>query len=132
MATNVTVTAQGVSPLFVVTGEALFLDFLTSMRPVEIDGVLPPWLGEHGGPSYSHTYVNKWFPWIDEKICHPLYDGVCRYLGLPSNRPTPIKDYHILTLFRATDYILHPHYEGVIQAKADGVLPLQRPPVSQQ
>ena len=120
-------TAQGVSPLFTVTAENFILDSLLSLTPVDIDGVLPPWLGDDGGLSYAHTLMNLWFPWIDEKICEPKYDGICKYFGMPSNRPTYIKDYHVLTLFRATDYILKPNYQGRFEATVDGPTAIEPP-----
>jgi hypothetical protein len=125
-------TAFGISPFFTVTSEEFVLDFLTTVSPVVIDGVPPPYLGDDGGYSYAHDLVNQWFPWIDEKIVEPKYDGVCQYLGLPSNRPSYIKDYHILSLFRATDYILTPRYVGLLQGVTNTPTPIGPPPEEMQ
>jgi hypothetical protein len=127
MSTNLSVTAQGISPLFLITAEDFILNTLTSMTPVSIDGVLPPWMGVDGGVSYANSLINTWFPWIDEKLLEPKYDGVGVYLGMPTNQPTYIKDYHMLTLFRATDVILAPYYQGLFQVTADGPTPIAPP-----
>jgi hypothetical protein len=84
-------------------------------------------LGEQAGYSNAHDIVNKWFPWIDEKIVEPKYDGVCQFLGTPSNRPSLVKDFHLLALYRAVDYVLAPAYVGRIQAGVGTILPVSPP-----
>ena len=117
------VTADGVSPSFTITAEDFLLRYFTQLTPVDIDGVPPPVFGVDGGVSTGMDYVNLWFPWIDEKIVEPKYDGVCVYFGVPSNRPTFIKDYHMISLFRACDYLLQPIYQGSFQATVSPVIP---------
>lgn len=119
--------ATGISPAFPVSAEELVLHLAQVVTPTNVNGVQPPVLGVQGGYSLTHNRRNRWFPWIDEKLVAPKYDGVAAYLGMPSNRPTPIKDYHMLSLMRAVDYILAIAYRGIIEAEVDTVLP-QSPP----
>lgn len=121
--------ASGISPAFPVSAEELKLMLRQGITRVSIDGVEPPTLGSQAGYSQAHTFANKWYPWIDEKIVEPKYDGVCQYLGTPSNRPTLIKDYHMIALFRAVDYILSPLYVGHIRAGVGTIIP--EPPPTQ-
>ena len=123
MATTISTSASGISPAFPITAEEFLQRFVQGITRVSIEGVSPPTLGEEGGYSGSMTYVNLWYPWIDEKIVEPKYDGICVHLGVPSNRPTLIKDYHMIALLRATDRVLDPNYEGLIWAEVDDVTP---------
>jgi hypothetical protein len=121
------VLAFGVSPIFPITAEEFKLWQSQAVTRVDIDGVEPPTLGEGGGHSAAHSLKNKWFPWIDEKLVTPKYDGVSQFLGTPSNRPTHIRDYHMISLMRAVDYILDPQYVGNLEARVDSVLPVSPP-----
>jgi len=120
---TISTIASGISPTFPVTGEEFKYILVQSLTKVNIDGVSPPAGGEHGGYSHAMSFVNKWFPWIDEKIIEPKYDGVCQFLGVPSNRPTLVKDFHIIALYRAVDYILAPSYLCTIETVVDPVTP---------
>jgi hypothetical protein len=115
--------ALGVSPPFSITAEELILNYFTAVTRIAIDGVEPPSLGAYGGSSVAFNLKNHWFPWIDEKLVEPKFDGVCQHLGVVSNRPTVFKDFHMITLMRAIDYILTPQYYGYITAEVDTVLP---------
>lgn len=119
--------AIGISPAFPVTAEELQASEHQSVTLTNINGVQPPILGAQGGPSQAHNLMNKWYPWIDEKICVPKYDGVGVFLGQATNRPTLIKDYHMIAIMRAVDYILAPVYVGTITATVDTVIPIQAP-----
>ncbi len=128
MAESFSASAFGVSPGFVITYEDLRLEQLTGITPISIDGVPPPTLGFQGGASHAHDLVNLWFPWIDEPIIDPQFDGVCEFLAMASNRPTFIKDYFFISLMRAADYLLAPVYIGLFQAQVDGVTPIAADP----
>lgn len=123
MPATISVIATGVSPAFPITAEEFKSRHVQSVTRIGLDGVEPPVLGAGGGKSYAHALINQWFPWIDEKIVEPKYDGIAQYLGLPSNRPTFIKDYHMIALMRAVDRILHPTYVGLIKARTGTVSP---------
>ena len=129
MSTTIQTTATGVSPQFKITAEEFKLDFLTTVTDINIDGVKPPNLGPDGGTSVAMDWINLWFPWIDDKLVEPKYDGVARYLGMPSNRPSYIKDFHIITLFRAVDYVMAPKYEALFIATVDQPTPIAPPPL---
>ena len=129
---QISTTAFGISPYFSITSEEFVLDFLTTVTPITIDGVPPPYLGDDGGHSHAMDMVNLWFPWIDEKIVEPKYDGVSQYLGIPSNRPGYIRDYHMLALFRAVDHILAPTYIGRFTAVTNTPAPIGPPPTELQ
>ncbi len=116
-------SATGTSPGFAITAEELTLNYFTAVTKIAIDGVHPPILGPGGGYTTAFELLNLWFPWIDEKIVEPKYDGVCQYLAVPSNRPSFIADYHAITLMRAVDYILAPRYAALIVATVGTVLP---------
>lgn len=116
-------SAIGVSPVFKITGEEFRLRYFQALSPIDWDMVKPPWFGEHGGFSVAMEMINRWFPWADEKLIPPKYDGVCEFLGMASNRPTQIKDYHFLAVFRAVDYVLAPRYRAYIQATVSGPTP---------
>jgi hypothetical protein len=119
----------GVSPPFPISGEEFILRHIQAITRVQIDGVEPPTLGFQAGYSPAVVLTNRWFPWIDEKLVEPKYDGVSQYLGIPSNQPTPIRDYHMLSLFRAVDAILAPAYTGLMMAQVDSIMP-ESPPLS--
>jgi hypothetical protein len=124
---TVNVAATGISPAFAVSAEELRFHYLQFVTRTSIDGVQPPTLGDNGGSSVAFNRINKWMPWIDEKIVAPKYDGVAQYIGICSNRPTHVKDYHMIALMRAVDYFLAPEYIGVIQAGVDSVIPISPP-----
>jgi len=121
---SISISATGISPAFPVTAEEFVKQYLQAVTYTNIDGVQPPTLGAQGGVSVAQNMINRWFPWIDEKIIEPKYDGVSQYLGICSNQPTHTKDYHMIALMRAVDAILAPEYVGLIQAYADTVLPI--------
>lgn len=115
--------ASGVSPQFPVTDEDLTIRYVTGLTRITIDGVEPPTIGSEGGSTAAFQQLNYWFPWIDEPLITPKYDGVCQFLGMPSNRPSHVKDYHVISLMRATDYLLAPMYQGLIVAEVDSPIP---------
>jgi hypothetical protein len=121
--------AWGVSPTFQITAEELTLNYFTAIIRIAIDGVEPPTLGAFGGHSEMFNRRNVWSPWIDDKLIEPKYDGVCQFTGQASNRPTVMKDYHIITLMRAVDAILAPRYVAQIVAQVGTVLPAPPPTV---
>ena len=121
MAESFKVAAKGVSPSFKISAEEFKLYYYQGLSPIDIDIVKPPAFGPDGGYSHAMDYINRWFPWIDEKIVEPKYDGVCEFLGIPSNRPTPVKDFHVISLMRAVDYIVAPRYLAMIKARVGSV-----------
>ena len=125
--TTLNISSVGVSPAFAVSAEELELWLTQSVMKVSTLGVQPPTLGAGGGPSVAHLLRNAWFPWIDEKIVEPKWDGVAVLTGTISNRPTMIKDFHMITLMRAVDYLLQPRYMGKIIASVGGVIPTAAP-----
>lgn len=127
MADTISISATGISPAFPITAEEFKLWRVQSVTRVGLDGVEPPLLGAGGGVSEAHRLFNLWYPWIDDKLLEPKYDGVAKYLGMPSNRPSPMKDYHTIALMRATDYILAPKYVGLIRATAGSAGPAGGP-----
>lgn len=127
MANAPPVTAIGTSPIFTISAEEYNVKYYTSVTPVPGDWVQPPTLGEQDGESFSMGLINWWFPWIDEKLLEPKYDGACQWLGIASNRPSYIKDYHMIALNRAVDYLLLPNYVGVIQAMVNQPGPIPPP-----
>ena len=120
-------TAIGVSPQFSISAEELILHYRTGVTWIDIDGVHPPILGEAGGYTVAMDLVNLWFPWADEKIVDPKFDGVCRYTATISNRPTFIKDFHVVSLMRIVDRLLSPTYQGLIQVSVGTVIPTPPP-----
>jgi len=122
--TTLNVGGIGVSPGFAITGEEFLLHLLQGVTRITIDGVEPPTQGAGGGYSVALQLYNFWFPWVDEKIVESKFDGVCQQLGTMSNRPTYVRDYHMIALMRAVDYILAPRYWGQIVATADSVVPV--------
>ena len=124
---TIDITATGISPAFIVSAEEFKLMLRQGITRVTIDGVEPPTLGDNAGYSHAMDYINQWYPWIDEKIVEPKYDGICQYLGVCSNQPSIIKDYHMLAMNRAVDYLLAPTYVGSILAKVDTVMPKSPP-----
>lgn len=124
---NLNVTAIGTSPIFSVAPQDFLLRRYTQVSPVPGSWVQPPALGIQGGPSFAMNFTNRWYPWIDEKLCEPKYDGVCQYLGIASNRPTYVKDYHMIALNRAVDMLLNSSYTAYIQAKVTGPAPTPPP-----
>lgn len=121
--TSFSLGSLGVSPAFSITSEEFTLRYLQAVTRFAIDGVEPPNLGAQGGTSAALALVNYWHPWIDEQLLAPKFDGVCKYLGTPSNNPTVVKDYHHITLMRAVDYLLAPRYQGLIISTVDTVNP---------
>lgn len=132
MSTTINTSAVGVSPIFGVTSEEFVLDLFTGIADIEIDGVKPPTFGDDGGPSHAHDLIQHWSYWMDEKIVEPKYDQIGAYLGMPTNRPTYVKDYHILSLFRAVDYIMSPEYDALFHASVDAPTPIGPPPEEEQ
>lgn len=125
-------TANGVSPRFTISGEDFVLEFITSVTKIDIDGPQPPMLGADGGSSFAMQLRQLWYPWLCEKLVEPKYDGVCQYLGMPSNKPSFIKDYHMISLFRAVDYLMSPVFLAHFEGRIDGPTPLPAPPENQQ
>ena len=130
MSDSLSLIGVGISPAFPVTAEEFVHQYIQAVTYTYIDGVQPPVLGWQGGSTASFNRTNKWYPWIDEKIVEPKYDGVAQYLGICSNRPTHVKDYHMIALMRAVDYILAAEYVGTIQASVDSVIPISPPTAS--
>lgn len=124
---SIPATSVGVSPFFPVTAEELQAHYNQGVTRVSIDGVEPPVsIGGIGG-SASMNLTNLWFPWIDEKLVEPKYDGVGVLTGMPSNRPDLIKDYWFIAMMRAVDYILAPRYQAQITASVGTVTPIAPP-----
>jgi len=119
--------AIGVSPQFSVSAEDLTLHYRTGVTWIDIDGVHPPILGENGGYTAAMNLVNLWYPWADEKLVEPKFDGVCHYTAAISNRPTFIKDFHMIGMMRIVDKILAPSYQGLIVASVGTVVPSPPP-----
>lgn len=117
-------SSSGISPTFPVTSEDLTLRYLQGVTRFALDGVEPPNLGAQGGTSVAFSFTNYWSPWIDEKLVSPKFDGVCQYIGMMSNRPSHVKDFHAITLMRAVDYMMAPVYTGFIVASVDTVVPI--------
>lgn len=128
---GISAASVGISPGFSVSAEDLRINNWPGITLIKIDGVRPPVLGPDNGFSFSMRLVNKWFPWIDEKLVEPKYDGVCQYLGVPSNKPSFIKDYHFIALNRAVETILYPEYHAMIVAKVGSIIPQQAPSATQ-
>jgi hypothetical protein len=126
---SIPLTATAVSPTFKVTAEEYLLHYFQTLSKIDIDIVYPPSFGWQGGYSRAMEMVNQWSPWVDEKLVEPKYDGICQYLGVCSNRPSYVKDYYLIGLLRAVDYILAPTYVAMIQAEANGPVP-NPPPTS--
>jgi hypothetical protein len=129
MSQTITVSATGTSPLFSITKQDFLLRKYLAPSSVSGNFVPPPSAGPDGGFSIAMNLTNSWFPWIDEKLCEPKYDGVCQYLGVTSNRPTYVKDYHMIALNRAADYILAPVYKAFIQVSVTSPAPTPPPTV---
>lgn len=132
MPSTLNLSSVGVSYRFTVTNEDLLLRYIQRVTKIPIDGVQPPLFGEGGGASLAMKFINEWFPWVDEKIVEPKYDGVCAYLGIPSNQPTFVKDYHYIALMRAADKALAPAYDAYFTAQVDGVVPYPQVPEDKQ
>ena len=120
---SLSTAADGISPAFPITDEDFQIWYTQAVTRINIDGVQPPILNNASGYTDAMSIQNKWFPWIDEKIVEPKYDGVCVYLGVPSNQPTHVKDYHVISLMRAVDYLLQPMYDSYIVATVTPVGP---------
>jgi hypothetical protein len=128
MSDTLDISATGISPMFEVTAEEFILNLYTTVTRVDFDGVQPPLLGEDGGYSQSMALINNLFPWVDEKLVEPKFDGVCQYLGICSNQPTFLKDFHLLALFRSVDVLLSPSYIGIFEATTNNPYPIGPPP----
>jgi hypothetical protein len=129
MPASIDVTSTGTSPIFEITAEEFKLVESSVVTPLRGDWVPSPALGANGGVSQAMLLTNQWFPWIDEKLVMAKFDGICQYFGIISNRPTFIKDYHIITLMRATDRLLAPMYQGIIFASVTTPAPGPPPTV---
>ena len=114
--------STGISPVFAISSENFKKWYVQVVTRVDIDGVSPPSLGVSNGKSSAHDLMNQWFPWIDEKLVEPKFDGVCAKLGTISNRPTQVKDYHIIAMMRAVDAILAPRYVAFIVARVNALM----------
>lgn len=115
--------STGIGPEFSISNEDLRLRHVVGLTRVDTGGVEPPTLGEGGGYSHAMSYRNEWNPWIDSKIIEPKYDGVAQYLGDHSNQPTLVHDYHMISMMRATDYLMTGTYIAQINAEVDTVIP---------
>lgn len=127
MATTIPATSIGVSPSFPVTAEEFENHYRQAVTRIAIDGVEPPISIAGIGVSAAMKLVNLWFPWIDEKIVEPKYDGAGRYLGQVTNKPDFIKDYWFIAMMRAVDYVLAPRYDAHIAATVGTVAPIPAP-----
>jgi len=124
---NIVTAVSGISPAFPITAEEFRTWYTQAVTRTSINGVQPPILNGATGLSQAMLLFNQWFPWIDEQLVEVKYDGVCQYLGTPSNGPTLMRDYHIIALMRAVDYIFSPQYIATITASVGSVGPAGPP-----
>ena len=50
------------------------------------------------------------------KIVEPRFDGIGQYTGQPVNFPDFISEHHLIGIMRATEKILQPQYEAMINS----------------
>ena len=117
-----TISNTGTSGTFPVTNEDMTPGKYHAISEFEITTVKPPEINSGNTNSLAITkWVQPWPDWNFEKISVPLYDGVCQFLGVPSNRPDFIKDYHFIGIMRNIDLYLAPTYRGYIYSSTTGV-----------
>ena len=115
-------SSSGTSPTFVVSGEDIIERKYHTISTFEVTTVKPPQLNSGNDASLAMSkWVQPWPHWNFDKIAFPLYDGVCQFLGTPSNRPDFIKDYHFIGIMRNVDIYLAPTYSSYIVTKTEGV-----------
>lgn len=118
-------SSAGTSPRFKYTGEELIEGKYHSISSFSVTtSVTPPEVAPGNTASLSMSkWIQPWPDWNFEKIASPLYDGVCKYLGTPSNRPDFIKDYHFIGVMRTIDFYLAPSYAAFISCRTGGNTP---------
>ena len=117
-----TISNTGTSGAFSVTNEDMSPGKYHNISKFEITTVKPPQINDGNSASLAMTkWVQPWPDWNFEKISIPLYDGICQFLGVPSNNPDFIKDYHFIGIMRNIDLYLAPTYQGYIYSTATGV-----------
>jgi len=122
----------GTSPIFGISGEEADVMQVHNIASFTVKTVNPPVINSGNATSLAMTkWINPWSNFNFEKISFPLYDGVCQFLGIPSNRPDFIKDYHFIGIMRGIDLYLSPTYSSTISAKTNGSGPMGPPLPSQ-
>jgi len=115
------ITNSGVSPKFVIGAEPISAKNYQTVKAVNITEAKPPVLNSNNSFSLAITKWTNPFPeFMFDAISTAKYDGVAMYLGVPSNQPDVIKDYHYIGLLRGIDYYLAPTYSGSIYMECDG------------
>ena len=113
---------SGTSGTFSVTNEKMTPGKYHNISQFEITTVKPPEINDGNAVSLAMTkWMQPWPDWNFEKISFPLYEGVCQFLGIPSNRPDFIKDYHFIGIMRNVDLYLAPTYQAYIYGTTTGV-----------
>ena len=114
-------TSTGTSGGFVITGEDMQAIHYQQIIDVGVQDANPPVMGDGTAVSLAMTkWINPWPEFTFDAITVPKYDGIAFYLATPMNKPDFVKDYHYISLMRATDYYLSPAYDGFISCSAEG------------
>lgn len=124
--------ATGTSPAITITAENFDYQRVHQITDVSIDGVSPPEIAN--GSAYSHSmglWKQVWSDWNYCKIVEPKFDGIAQNLGIISNMPDFIKDYHFIGLMRNVDIYLAPSYKAHIFVEAHVPTP-SKPPTADE
>ena len=118
----------GTSPYITITAESFNITRYHNISGFLFGGIRPPDIAY--GNSYSEAmeiWIQLWADWNYCKITEPKYDGIADDMGVISNMPDYIKDFHFIGIMRNIDDFLKPHYNSHIFAEAHSPTP-SRPP----
>lgn len=119
---------SGTSPAVTITAEELDQINYHHITDVNIDGVNPPGLAQGAALSEGiEMWQQPWLQWNGEKITEPKFDGIAQSLGMISNIPDYIKDYHFIGLMRLVNNYLKPEIRTHIFVEAHS--PRPAPPI---
>jgi hypothetical protein len=118
----------GTSPFIVISAEDLNLTAVHNVPNIRIDGINPPDIANGNSVSpAAQTYVQLWSDWNYSKVTEPKFDGIADKLGVFSNQPDFIKDYHFIGLMRNVDAYLRPMFFSNIMVAAHMPSPIPPP-----
>lgn len=121
--------AVGTSPMISIPAEGFKLTRYMKITGTGVSTLISPPSLASGG-AFSHS-MNMWiqpFPlWNFSKITEPKFDGIGQHIGMITNRPDFISDFHMIGIMRNVDVVLAPSYYSHILSTATTPTPVAPP-----
>lgn len=121
--------AVGTSPMISIPAESFNLTRYMTITSIGITiPVNPPSIANGGAFSHAMSMWLQPYPIINyNKITEPKFDGIGKHIGMITNRPDFISDFHMIGIMRNVDAVLAPNYHSHIMGIGNTPTPVAPP-----